>query len=141
MLRIYIGFIKHTLEKEFSVESAKMLYCALFRSKLELASVVWLPFQDLYIEKIESVQKDFVIWSLRALFQRDENNRLPPYELRCIFLKIHTLLGRRISDSIFLIHDLLLGILISKRTNCLHCWSPVIRNNREKRGCIQTFEV
>lgn len=61
MQKLYIGFVKRTLKKEFSVESAKMLYCALFKSTLKFASVVWLPFQDLHKEKIGPVQKDFVI--------------------------------------------------------------------------------
>ncbi|RYE02592.1 MAG: hypothetical protein EOP33_10020 [Rickettsiaceae bacterium] len=100
-----LGFIKRTLKNKFTIESAKMLYFALVRSKLEFASVVWQPFHDIYIRKIESVQKDFVIWSLRAIYQRDENYVLPPYELRCDFMKIQTLLRRRINDSIFFIYD------------------------------------
>lgn len=108
-----LGFIKRTLKNKFTIASAKMLYFALVRSKLEFASVVWQPYHDCYVNRIESVQKDFVIWSLRAIFQRDENYRLPEYELRCKYLKIQTLLRRRINDSIFLIYDLLLGNLIS----------------------------
>ncbi|RYE13173.1 MAG: hypothetical protein EOP45_21630, partial [Sphingobacteriaceae bacterium] len=104
-----LGFVKRTLKNKFTIESAKMLYFALVRSKLEFASVVWQPYHDCYVNRIESVQKDFVIWSLRAIFQRDENYRLPEYELRCKYLKIQTLLRRRINDSIFFIYDLLLG--------------------------------
>ncbi|RYE14002.1 MAG: hypothetical protein EOP45_20310 [Sphingobacteriaceae bacterium] len=103
-----LGFVKRTLKNKFTIESAKMLYFALVRSKLEFASVVWQPFHDIYVRNIESVQKDFVIWSLRAIYQRDENYVLPRYELRCDFLKIQTLLRRRINDSIFFIYDLLL---------------------------------
>ena len=64
-----LGFVKRTPKNKFTIASAKMLYYALVRSKLEFASVVWQPFHDIYIRKIESVQKDFVIWSLRTVYQ------------------------------------------------------------------------
>ena len=58
-------------------------------------------------------KKNFVIWSLGAIYQRDENYVLPSYELRCDCLKIQTLLRRRINDSIFFIYDILLCNLVS----------------------------
>lgn len=61
-----IGFIKRTFKNKFTVKSAKILYCALVRSKLEYASVVFgIPHHRVNSNRIESIQKDFVIWTLR----------------------------------------------------------------------------
>lgn len=59
-------------------------------------------------------RKNFVIWALRAIYQRDENYRLPPYQFRCEFLNIQALWRRRINASIFFIYDLLLGKIVSR---------------------------
>lgn len=108
-----MGFIKRTLKNKFTIESAKLLYCALVRSKLEYASIVWQPYHQVHIDSIESIQKDFVIWALRGIFERDENFRLPPYQLRCDYLNIQPLKRRRVNTSIFFIYDLLLGKIVS----------------------------
>ena len=110
--RAALGFIKRTLKNKFTIDTAKMLYFALVRSKLEYASVVWHPYHQSYIDKIESIQKGFVIWSLREIYQRDNNFRLPSYEFRCNNLNIQPLWRRRINASVFLIYDLLLEKLI-----------------------------
>ena len=105
-----LGFIMRTLKHKFSIDAAKLLYVTLVRSKLEYACVIWNPFHDVHCDKIESVQKQFLIYALRSIFQRDENYVLPPYEFRCNVLNLHPLWRRRAQYSIFLIYDLLLGI-------------------------------
>lgn len=54
------GFINRRLKNKFTIDPAKMLYFALARLKLEYAIVAWHPFY-MYIDKIESNQKYFVI--------------------------------------------------------------------------------
>jgi len=107
-----MGFVKRTLRNKFTIESAKILYFSLVRSKLEYASTVWQPYHSTHSDRIESIQKDFVIWALRTVFQRDENFRLPPYQFRCDYLDIQPLWRRRINDSVFFIYDLLLGKIL-----------------------------
>jgi len=109
-----LGFIKRTLKNKFTIASAKLLYCALVRSRLEYASIVWQPYHRIHSDSIESIQKSFIIWALRAIFQRDANYRLPPYQFRCDFLNIQPLWRRRINASIFFIYDLLLGNIVSR---------------------------
>lgn len=108
-----MGFIKRTLKDKFTIECAKLLYCALVRSKLEYCSIVWQPYHLIHSNRIESIQKNFVLWALRGIFRRDENYRLPPYQMRVEFLKMQPLWRRRINSSIFLIYDLLLGNVVS----------------------------
>ncbi|XP_031620410.1 uncharacterized protein LOC116338960 [Contarinia nasturtii] len=109
-----MGFIKRTLKNKFTIETAKILYCGLVRSKLEYASIVWQPYHRIHSDRIESIQKDFVIWTLSFVYQRDENFVLPPYYFRCDTLNIQPLWRRRINASIFLIYDLLLGKIVSR---------------------------
>jgi hypothetical protein len=68
---------------------------------------VWNPYRVSHSNSIESIQKQFIIWSLREVYQRDENFRLPPYEMRCSFLNLYPLWRRRVNFSILLIFDLL----------------------------------
>lgn len=72
----------------------KSLYCALVRSILESAVLVWCPYNRYWIDRIEAIQKRFVRLALRNLPWRDATN-LPPYEHRCMLLGIDTLEQRR----------------------------------------------
>lgn len=55
------GYIKRVSNGEFTVETHRILYMAYVRSKLEFGSVIWNPYQRVYRDDIESVQKQFVI--------------------------------------------------------------------------------
>lgn len=72
----------------------KSLYCALVRSILESAVIVWCPYSSIWVDRIESVQRKFVRLALRYLPWREHLN-LPPYEHRCMLLGIETLEKRR----------------------------------------------
>ena len=72
----------------------RALYFSLVRSILENNSVVWCPFNNNWIARIESVQRKFVRYALRFLPWRD-HSQLPPYEERCHLLGMKTLEQRR----------------------------------------------
>lgn len=79
----------------------KALYCSLVRSILEFGSVIWCPYQRVWIMRLENVQRKFVRYVLRHLPWNDPGN-LPPYEHRCQLLGINTLEHRRsIAQAIF----------------------------------------
>ena len=55
-----LGFVLR-LSSEFSnIKTFKILYCAFVRSHLEYASQVWNPMYDVYIKRIENIQKRFL---------------------------------------------------------------------------------
>ena len=70
------------------------LYCSLVRSILETACVVWDPHFDVWIQRIERVQKLFIRRICRTLPWRDPDN-LPPYESLCSLVGISPLEQRR----------------------------------------------
>ena len=72
----------------------RSLYFSLVRSILEFCSVVWCPFHNSWIARIESVQRKFVRYALRFLPWRNSSN-LPAYTDRCRLLGMQTLEQRR----------------------------------------------
>lgn len=86
----------------------KSLYSALVRSILEMAAVVWCPYNRNWIDRFEAVQRKFVRLALRGLPWRDAVH-LPPYEHRCMLLGLDTLEKRRSSMQSSFIGKLLNG--------------------------------
>lgn len=76
--RQMLGYIKKVSNSKFTRNTIKPLYMAYVRSRLEFASVVWSPYLDIYINDIDSVQKQLVIYLPES--RRNANSfRLPPY--------------------------------------------------------------
>nr|AEG42077.1 putative non-LTR retrovirus reverse transcriptase [Mayetiola destructor] len=99
--RQMIGYIKRVSNNKFTIETKKKLYLAYVRSKLEFASVIWSPYQDIYKDDIESIQKQFVIYLLESR-KGATSFRLAPYAERCEKLNIKPLILRRnIADAMF----------------------------------------
>lgn len=92
-----LGFILK-IAKDFNDPLClRSLYCSLVRSILEFASVVWSPYEAVWIMRIEAVQRKFVRHALRSLPWRDPFI-LPPYEQRCALLGIEPLYVKRQID-------------------------------------------
>ena len=94
----------------FSKETIRILYQALVRSILEFSSTVWSPYVGVHKCRLESVQKQLVLFLLgddkRHL---TEEYVLPPYTERCNQLEMVTLVRRRINAIILFIHSLIMG--------------------------------
>ncbi|XP_058449397.1 uncharacterized protein LOC131429340 [Malaya genurostris] len=103
-----LGFI-FKIAKEFSDPYClRSLYFTLVRSVLEASSVIWCPYADVWINRIESIQAKFLRYALRSLPWRNPTE-LPPYTDRCRLLGMDTLSKRRnISRAVF-IGKLLMG--------------------------------
>lgn len=89
-----LGLIKRWA-KEFDDPYVTLsLYVGLVRSLLEFACQVWNPFYNVHINRLESIQKQFLIFALRGL---NWENRvvLPPYRNRLQLLNLMTLEDRR----------------------------------------------
>lgn len=106
-----LGYIRSISKGQFGIKALKVLYTAYVRSKLEFGSVIWDPYQQIYRDDIESIQKQFVMYVL------GDNNRippfnLPPYEARCKKLNLDTLVVRRNEANFMMAFD-----LFNKRIN------------------------
>ena len=98
--RQMVGYIKKKSNGKFKVKTLKILYCAYVRSRLEFASVIWSPYQEVYKDDIESVQKQFMI-DLLDDRRSATSYRLAPYVERCKTLKLQPLcIRRQIADAV-----------------------------------------
>lgn len=94
-----LGFIMRSSKPFRNMKTIKILYCAYVRSHLEYASQIWNPQYDLYIGRLERIQKKFVRY-LGFKFKLPSMD----YNKRCV--KLHLLplkLRRDINDVIFLV--------------------------------------
>lgn len=101
-----IGFIKRISSDRFEKSVLRLLYVAYVRSKLEFGSVIWDPYQQVYRDDLESVQKSFIVFLL------GDEHRAPPYRLapyhdRCKLLGLPSLASRRIVAKLMLGYDIM----------------------------------
>lgn len=108
-----LGFLKRVCADFRKVKALTSIYNAHVRSHLEYASVLWNPNYDVHASKIESVQKQFVLYALRRTVRRDSNFVLPQYVDRCATLNLETLERRRTNACIFFVFDVLTKIIDS----------------------------
>lgn len=88
-----LGFIKRFCYNFRDPYTIKTLYIAYVRSTLEYCSIVWSPYLTTHEQRLESVQKQFLLYALRKLGWTVFP--LPSYEARCMLINIQTLKRRR----------------------------------------------
>ena len=86
----------------------KALYCSLVRSTLEYGSVVWMPHYEIHVNRIESVQKQFLLFCLRNLGWSSRFD-LPSYVHRLRLINLLQLSDRRKMACCLFVFDLLSG--------------------------------
>lgn len=89
-----LGFIKRWSREFDDPYLSKHLFTSLVRPILEYGSLVWSPFYSCHIKRIESVQKQFLLFALRNLAWNPDIN-LPPYLHRLALINLPTLERRR----------------------------------------------
>lgn len=92
-----LGFIKRVSNEFNDPLCFRSLYCAQVRPILESTAIVWAPYHDIWIDRLEQVQKRFFRFALRSLYWRNPRD-LPPYSERCRLLHLDTLQRRRKID-------------------------------------------
>lgn len=97
------AFIKRNCAEFSDPNTAKLIYTAFVRSKLEYASIVWDPQCSAHIVRIERIQKNFTKFALKNLFPA----QMPPYRSRFLLLGLQSLESRRKYQSACFIFDLL----------------------------------
>lgn len=103
-----LGFIKRWAKEFSDPYVTKQLYTSLVRPILEYGSVVWDPHYNYNINMIESVQKQFLLFSLRT-FRWDPGYVLPSYESRLSLIKLPTLKSRRTMLNVIFVLKILNG--------------------------------
>ncbi|SPP90099.1 blast:Protein Wnt-5, partial [Drosophila guanche] len=86
----------------------KTLYISLVRPILEYRSCVWCPQYNIHQDRIESVQKNFLLFALRGL-NWDATVRLPSYRSRLLLLNLPSLVSRRKMLGVIFMHNLIKG--------------------------------
>lgn len=98
-----LGFVKRSAKQFMDPYVTKSLFCALVRPILEYGSVGWNPFNATHKNRIESIQKRFLIFALRNLGWADPY-QLPSYESRLRLLGMNSLVERReVADFAFIV--------------------------------------
>jgi hypothetical protein len=86
----------------------KLLYTSLVRPILEYGSILWNPLYNTLSDRIESVQKQFLLFALRNLRWSSEF-RLPPYSHRLKLINLPMLMNRRLMLGVVFLNNLLNG--------------------------------
>lgn len=103
-----LGFLFRFAKKFKDAYCLKSLYCSIVRPILEYSSVVWAPFYQNEVHRIERIQRKFIRFALRHLNWRNPLN-LPSYESRCQLIDLEPLVARRNVAKACFIGDLLQG--------------------------------
>lgn len=105
-----LAFTKHVdfiIGKSFATLGFTKRICSNLNSNLEFCSIVWHPSYAVHSARIESIQKQFVLYALRGNGWDRQN--LPSYKYRCSLLDIESLERRRFNSSVFFMFDVLSG--------------------------------
>lgn len=100
-----LGFIKRFSYHFNDPYTIKALYVTYVRPLLEYCSIVWAPYHETHINRIESVQKQFLLFALRKLGWT--TLPLPSYESRCLLINLVGLKKRREFAMIAFINDVI----------------------------------
>lgn len=105
-----LGMIKRWAKELNDPYVTKSLYVGLVRSILEFACQVWNPFYAVHVNRIESVQKQFLLFALREL-NWENRLHLPQYKHRLLLIDMNTLEDRRkVLSSLFVFNVLVFKI-------------------------------
>lgn len=107
-----VGFIKRNTVEFSNPHSLITLFSALARSLLEYCDIVWCPFYQVHIDRVERVQRRFS----KFVFFKMRWNFSPDYEARCQLLGLVKLTTRRKIHDVMFVRDVL----------CYHLKSPCL---------------
>lgn len=88
-------------------EIKKVLYCSHVRPHQEYCSEVWCPRYDVHINRVESVQKQFMIRAFRP--DAIQGYELPPYKERLKGIGLCTLSDRRLIKNVLFMFNVFNG--------------------------------
>lgn len=100
-----LGFIsRSTKDFKKSTQTLKILYCSLVRSTIEYGSVIWSPFYNIHIDRLERVQKRF----LNVVCYRTQLGRqFRPYSIRLQHFNMQRLSSRRQCSELLILYKII----------------------------------
>lgn len=119
-----LGFIKRRASEFNNVRVSKTLYCSFVRPILEYCCFIWMPHQTIFIREIESIQKQFLIFALRHIYDPRDYKNFPNYHYRLKVLELKTLEERRELLSSCFIFD-----IVKRNINIKYFNDRVLPNN------------
>lgn len=102
-----LAFLRRNCSDFSDPHTLRLIYNAFVRSKLEYAAIIWSPYCQIRISRIEKVQKVFIKFALRSFDYVDPL----PYRSKCLFLGLQTLEYRREFQSALFIFDIISGTI------------------------------
>lgn len=128
-----LGFIFRIAKDFTQISCLKTLYCSLVRSTLEYCSVVWAPFYQNSIQRIESIQRKFTRFALRRT-TRENGDNAPDYFQRCETIGLNLLSTRRDVAKATFVAD-----LIQNNVDCQDLLQQLNLNGRNRTLRSHTF--
>ena len=135
--RSTLGLMKR-FSKEFGgMNVAQTLYCSLVRPVAEYTAPVWTPYQSTHIDRIESIQKQFVLFALGR--QRIPGSyALLPYKHRLSQLGLDRLRDRNKTACAVFVFDILMRRIQCDELRALIVVNPC-RRGRRSRYLLEPF--
>ena len=134
-----LGFVKRRAHEFSDPYVTKTLFCTFVRPIMEYCSVVWNPHEQIWIQRMESIQKQFLLFALRHLGWNPNSYVLPPYVERLRLIDMETLEKRQHSaDSVF-VFDLVRRNLDCEKLCVDVNVNPNPRNLRHVRYLVKDF--
>lgn len=86
----------------------KKLFMTFVLPIVDYASQIWSPIYEYQINRIESIQKQFLLFAIRK-FKWKNRFKLPSYKSRLLLLNMNTLCDRRVIAQTSFIHSIFMG--------------------------------
>ena len=125
-----LAFIKRQAKQFNNMWVTQTLYYTLVRSILEYASIIWMPYKKKYIDEIESIQKQFLLFALKHIYDRDYGFVLPPYATRLKMINMESLQNRRELLCAAFVFDVLTDVIRVPHIKNSINYNPSTRRNR-----------
>lgn len=103
-----LAFIKRNCRDFSDLYTLKLVYTSLVRSKLEYGSLIWSPFYDNHIGRLERIQKKFIKFAFRFIQFFEP---YPVYIDKCRFIHLETLENRRAHLLVMFLYKIICGIV------------------------------
>nr|AMS38367.1 hypothetical protein [Bactrocera tryoni] len=133
-----LSFVKRWSKEFRDPLTTKILFTSLVRPILEYASVVWNPSYQVHSDKLESVQKQFLLFALNHLHW-DSSLNLPPYINRLKLINLPTLASRREMLGIIFLVKLMNGSVCSPSLLSDINFNVPARSTRQFRPLLLKF--